>query len=75
MFFYSDKYMPCSNEVMRALCVSLCVCVFVHMCVLNVWHCETEQATFAVRDRLRAEHQGQPAVYTHGQRLHVEEKC
>lgn len=63
--------MLCGNEVVRALHVS----VFVHMCVLNVWHCETEQATFAVRDWLRAGHQEQPAVYTRGQRLHVEEKC
>lgn len=63
--------MLCGNEVMRALHVS----VFVHMCVLNVWHCETEQAMFAVRDWLRAGHQEQPAVYTRGQRLHMEEKC
>lgn len=40
------------------------LCLF--KCVLNVWHCQPEKATFAVRDWQRARHQQQPAVY--GQR-------
>lgn len=52
MFFYSDKYTSSGNEVTGAVCfcVRVSVCVCLRMCVLNVWHCETEQAAFAVRD-------------------------
>lgn len=58
-------------KVMRTLHVSL----LVHMRVLNVRLCETEQAVFAVRDWVRAGHWKQPAVCTHGQKGWREEKC
>lgn len=58
-------------KVMRTLHVSL----LVHVRVLNVRLCQTEQAAFAVRDYVRAGHWEQPAVCTRGQKGWREEKC